>query len=230
VASVIVAGSLFWDTLSPDWRWDVPAQLVVVWIPACVATGAALVLLLRFSQRPRFAPTSICPAFSEAVTTLGHLPRLRRLPFRAPGPIRNIGDIGMYVALLLMLVMFVFMVLGTPPTPHGLLVRLNTRAAGSAAFGPASETLGVYVDGNGEFHVNGSVVEQGQLRARLTEELHRRTTPIVYFEANDNIEVRRAIFAFDAIKSAGGQLFWITPELRKQSQQTAAPPSSEKPR
>jgi hypothetical protein len=59
-----------------------------------------------------------------------------------------------------MLVLFVYMVPGTPPTRHGLRVRLNTRAGRSAGFGPANETLGVYVDGNGKFYVNGSVVGQ----------------------------------------------------------------------
>ena len=218
VAAAIAGSMLLWDAVgsADDWKF-IPGWLLE-WLSISAVAGAALVVLAIRRKQKGFIDRASSQTIADLPATVGHLPRFRRFPASPPPSFLSPANFAMYFALFLMCIMFVFMVLRTPQTPHGLRIRVNTRSASSAFFGPTSETLAVYADKDGKFYVNGTIVEPAQLEAKLSKEIRRRTTPLVYVEANNDIEFRRVIFVFDAIKGAGGEPIWITPLLRKQWQ------------
>jgi len=81
-----------------------------------------------------------------------------------------------------------------------------------------------YIDGNGNFSLNGNVIPGHDLRLRLQQELARRTVWTVYFEAANDSSYGDAVFAMDTIQGLGAQVIWLTPKLRQQLR-PASPPS-----
>jgi hypothetical protein len=88
---------------------------------------------------------------------------------------------------------------------------------------PWAETLGVYVDGLGQFYVNGRAVAREDLRAKLQEELGRRAVWTVYFEANEDCTFMNATYTFDTIQGLGAKVVWITPRIRQELNRKDAP-------
>jgi biopolymer transport protein ExbD len=128
--------------------------------------------------------------------------------------IRALPDFGMYCGWILNLTMFFFMIAETPRMPFGLSVSLPEIHAPAWRYGPESETLSVYIDGRRHFYVNGQPVRPDQLQSKLREELSRRMTRIVYFEADANCAYGDAVYAMDAIRGLGAKTLWITPQTR----------------
>jgi biopolymer transport protein ExbD len=109
----------------------------------------------------------------------------------------------------------VFMTI-TPITPQGLTVDLVTRQIAKATDSPWPETLSLYARANGAIYLNGAEVAPGELRARLQQELNKRTVWIVYIEADNDVEAGIAFSMIDTVQGLGAQVFWITPAVRKE--------------
>jgi biopolymer transport protein ExbD len=136
---------------------------------------------------------------------------------------RELPNFGLVFGGFFLVVVFVLMVLETPRTPHGLLVDIRERTAAAGQKSPWAETLGVYVDGRGQFYVNGKVVAREDLRAKLQEELGRRAVWTVYFEANEDCTFMNATYTFDTIQGLGAKVVWITPRIRQELSRQDAP-------
>jgi biopolymer transport protein ExbD len=109
----------------------------------------------------------------------------------------------------------VFMTI-TPITPQGLTVDLATRQIAKATDSPWPETLSLYAGANGTIYLNGAEVAPGELRARLQQELNKRTVWIVYIEADNDVEASIPFSMIDMVQGLGAQVFWITPAVRKE--------------
>jgi biopolymer transport protein ExbD len=135
----------------------------------------------------------------------------------------ELPNFGLAFGGCLLVVVFIFIVLEAPPTLHGLLVDIRERTAVAGRKSPWAETLGVYVDGRGQFYVNGKVVAREDLQAKLQEELGRRAVWTVYFEANEDCTFMSATYAFDTIQGLGAKVVWITPRIRQELSRQDAP-------
>jgi biopolymer transport protein ExbD len=103
----------------------------------------------------------------------------------------------------------------TPRMTNGLFVDIREQRAVMSQKGPWAETLGVYVDGKGQFTVNGQAVARAKLRGKLEDELGRRVVWTVYFEADGDCAFLDAAYAFDTIQGLGAKVVWITPGTRE---------------
>ena len=137
-----------------------------------------------------------------------YLPRHRRVPLMLDLP-----NFGMYWGWILSLLMFVVMVGNAPRPQRGLMIRLPPLYA-TTGNSPESETLGIYVDGQRRFYVNGKVVAPENLASVLHEELGRRVVWTVYFEADDNCDFGDALYTIGTIQRLGARVYWITPRVR----------------
>jgi biopolymer transport protein ExbD len=135
---------------------------------------------------------------------------------------RELPNFGLLLSSVLFVLVIIFSMFG-PRTPHGLLVDIRERTAVAGQKSPWAQTLGVYVDGRGQFYVNGKVVAQEDLRAMLQEELGRRAVWTVYFEANEECAFMNATYAFDTIQGLGAKVVWITPRIRQELSRQDAP-------
>jgi biopolymer transport protein ExbD len=79
------------------------------------------------------------------------------------------------------------------------------------------------VDGQHGFYVNGQPVPREELRAKLSQELEKRVTWDVYFEADGSCPFAEAIYSIDTIQGLGANLIWITPRIREELNRKAAP-------
>lgn len=121
-----------------------------------------------------------------------------------------------------MVLIVIFWVLGTPRAPTGLFVRVPSLYVAQRPRVPESESLGVYVRFGGRgyvFYVNGRPVPRDQLRARLQEELGRRSMWTVYFEADDEVAYGEVVYVIDTIRGLGAQAYWLTPRVRDEFSQ-----------
>jgi len=126
----------------------------------------------------------------------------------------DLPNFGLVWGCILFIEMFIFMIVH-PLTPHGLLVNLRERNAVVWQKSPWPETLSVYVDGQRRFYVNGQPVLREELRAKLSEELGKRTVWIVYFEADGGCPYIDAVYSMDTIQGVGAKVVWITPQIRR---------------
>jgi biopolymer transport protein ExbD len=176
--------------------------------------GSGLILLLRATwqwlkpQRLKTGSLRMLPEMK--LKYLPQLQRHRRTPLFAEVP-----HFGLYVGTILTLLVFIHMVF-RPIAPQGLLIELQERSV--AAWGESSqaETLGVYVDQQGHFFVNGGRVKREKLQEKLQQELGRRTAWVVYLEAERESAFEECVYAMDAIRGAGAKVIWITPGMRQQ--------------
>jgi biopolymer transport protein ExbD len=99
---------------------------------------------------------------------------------------------------------------------QGLALDIDTKQVARASDSPWRETMSVYVTARGEFVVNGAPVAKRELKNRVAAELNRRTSWLVYVEADDSVEFSEVAYAMDTIEGLGAQVFWITPAVRKE--------------
>ena len=181
----------------------------------CLVVGIAGVLLLLSAvsewRLGDLAEKRVLRIFPEmAVRNVIPLQRHRSMPLMKDFP--NFG-------LLLSSVLFVLVIafnMFSPLTPNGLLVDIRERTAVAGRESPWAETLGVYVDDQRGFYVNGQPVAREKLRARLSEELGRRAVWTVYFEGNGDGVFMDAAYAIDTIERLGAKVVWITPKMREE--------------
>jgi len=113
--------------------------------------------------------------------------------------------------------------------PQGLRIELENTHLHMWAESPGIETLGVYLDGKGNYYVNGERVEESKLREKLGEELGRRVVWTVYLEADPSSLFAGTVRAMDTIQGLGAKVIWITPKMReewKKSQEGEMPQNS----
>lgn len=126
----------------------------------------------------------------------------------------GLPNFGVAPGCLLILVLFFVSI--KPRTPVGLQAHFGRWETFAPEILRAGNTLGVYIDGNGRFFVNGKPVEREMLSIALREELNRRATTTIYFEADDDSGYGQCVYAVDTIKGLGADLIWITPGMRKE--------------
>jgi biopolymer transport protein ExbD len=147
------------------------------------------------------------------------------LPLRRHRPMAVMNELPhfpLFWCSILMILIIILMTLLTPLVSRGLLVKLGKPSATVWQQSPSTETLGVYIGGSNEFHVNGKLVAREELRAKLKEELGKRIVWTVYLEANENCQFREAVYAMDAIQGLGAKLVWLTPRTREEFNRQAA--------
>jgi biopolymer transport protein ExbD len=202
------------------------AELEQIWVLiqfACLLLGlAGAMLLLRAlggwllgglagKQELRIFP-------GMALRNVIPMQRHRPMPL-----MKGFPNFGLAFGGFFLVVVFIFMILETPRTSRGLLMDIRERTAMAGRKSPWAETLGVYVDGRGQFYVNGKAVAREKLRAKLQEELGRQAVWTVYFEANRDCTFMNATYAFDTIQGLGAKVVWITPRVREELSRAEVP-------
>ncbi len=141
------------------------------------------------------------------------------IPLQRHGPMpRLVGfpDFGLFCGCLLYILMFMFMIAETPRTLLGVSVSLAVPRAVFSHDNPWPSTLSVYLDTQSRFYVNGQAVTRDELKAKLNEELEKRVTWDVYFEADERSDYGDAVFAINTIQKLGAKVIWITPKVREE--------------
>jgi biopolymer transport protein ExbD len=189
----------------------------------CLVVGVTGVMLLLRALggwlRGDLAAKRVLRIFPEMVVrNVIPLQRHRPMPL-----MKDLPNFGVPWTGTLLVVLFIFLIFERPRTSRGLLVDIRERTAVAGQKSPWAETLGVYVDGQGQFYVNGQRVAQEKLRTKLQEELGRRMVWTVYFEANENCAFMNVTYAFDTIQGLGAKVVWITPRMREELSRTDAP-------
>ncbi len=182
----------------------------LIWL-SLLSIGTGFVLLVRFWFREVSTEKPTLRIFpGMVVRNVLPLQRHRPMPLMTDLP-----NFGLVWGCILFIEMFIFMIVH-PLTPHGLLVNLRERNAVVWQKSPWPETLSVYVDGQRRFYVNGQPVLREELRAKLSEELGKRTVWIVYFEADGGCPYIDAVYSMDTIQGVGAKVVWITPQIREE--------------
>lgn len=112
-----------------------------------------------------------------------------------------------------------------PRSPMGLRVDWQQVGHISAPQSRHPETLDVFIRYPGIFCLNGEVVKKTELESKMRDELGRRAEWTVYVEADYDTQFADTAFAIDTIQGLGGEVFWITPAMRKEWQQATGWPS-----
>ena len=151
----------------------------------------------------RFFPERDVRSFSPGT-------RLRSLPI-----VRDLPVASFLCCWLLGILIFIFMVFRPPPS-QGLRIELWSPKALRAEQNPWAQALGVYVEEDGQFSLNGKRVARENLRKKLEEELARRMPWVVYVEAHENSAFSETMFAIETIQGLGAKAVWITPRMRSE--------------
>ena len=189
-------------------------SIILVWFFLSLAAAGVIMLLQAPIQWWRKGTTIASPPRMLPEMRLVHY--LPATPHRRVPLMTDLPNFGMYWGWIIVGPMVIYMIVYTPRPMSGLMIRLPGLYSAARQNSPQSETLGVYVSEGGMFYVNGEVVPREQLRAKLQEELGRRVIWTVYFEADENVEYARAVYAMDTIQGLGAQVFWLTPRVREE--------------
>jgi biopolymer transport protein ExbD len=114
----------------------------------------------------------------------------------------------------LVLLLSVFMIIN-PRAPKGVRIDLRGPSAASLEQSPWKQTIGVYVEPEGVFRVNGEGVPKQELKEKLSQELGRQAVWVVYLEADANVKFGDVVYAMGSIEDVGAKIVWITPGMRK---------------
>lgn len=211
LAAFVTTLALAWDTfgnLPAWWELEMPPSPILEWIPLSVAAGAIATILLRSMGRGCVNADRVRPFISDTMGTIGHLPRLRRIPPRSLPLVTATTSANLLAidcSVFLLFVIIIMMIAHTPRMPYGLKVNFH-RPNAATVTAVSSATLGVYVDREGHFNVNGKRVAREMLRITLKQELNRRATTTIYFEADDDSAYGQCVYAVDTIKGLGADL------------------------
>jgi biopolymer transport protein ExbD len=181
-----------------------------------IATG--FVLLIRFWLW-ELVPERAIPRIFPAMVLRNVLPLQRHRPMPL---MKDLPHFGLVWGSIFLIPVFFFAFVGHR-THHGLTVNFRERNAVAWQKSPWPATLSVYVDGQRGFYVNGQPVPREELRAKLSEELGKRATWDVYFEADQNCPYADAIYSIDTIQGLEANLIWITPRVREELNRKATP-------
>jgi biopolymer transport protein ExbD len=145
------------------------------------------------------------------------------LPLRRHSPMPLIVNlpifIPLWICILTILVIMFAAMLMTPLMPRGFLVHFDKVRPAVWEKSPWTETMSVYVEGPDGFYVNGKHVAKQDLAERLKEELGKRMSWTVYFEADETARLSDAEYAMNTIQHLGAKLVWLTPKTRAEMNQ-----------
>jgi biopolymer transport protein ExbD len=144
------------------------------------------------------------------------LQRHRRMPLIGECP--NFGIIWGSILYIL----WVIFATGPSVTPRGLWMDFKQVRTVGVAQSPWTEMLGVYVDGQRQFYINGQKVGRVALGTKLKKGLGRRAGWTVYFEAAPDDPFMDAAYVIDTVQGLGAKVIWITPKMREALKQEAA--------
>jgi biopolymer transport protein ExbD len=177
-------------------------------------TGVMLVLLVPTRILKRHFLTGEAPRIFPDMVLRNVLPISKHAPLP---PIHNPPHWGLFCAAIFWILICVFMVLQPLPS-MGLFVPWRNHDAVVWEKSPWPGTLEVTVRTPARFFINNQEVERGELRAKLLDQLNRRTEWSVYFEADPDTLYMDDIYAIDTIQGCGAELIWITPKMRQEWQ------------
>jgi len=215
-ATFLAVLAAFENDLGPSGIFETAAFLLVL-VLFLVAAGVTFLLTRAFLQLAlrAFGPLRIFP----------EIPLRYSLAFRQFRPAvkrPELPDFGMYWGWIMMVQLIGFWIM-PPRIPTGLLIRVPSLYVAERPRAPESESLGVYVGTGGRYYVNGQAVAREQLRARLQEELSRRSLWIVYFEGDDDAAYMQVLYAVETIRGLGAQAYFLSPRIRAEFNQSASP-------
>jgi biopolymer transport protein ExbD len=183
----------------------------LIWL-SLLSIGCGFVLFIRsclWEASARKPALRIFPGM--ILRNVFPLQRHRPMPL-----LRGLPDFGLFCGSVLFILIAIFMIFEHGRPSKGLLVKIELRDILAWQKSPSQETLGVYVDGDRRFYVNGHPVPKEELRTKLSEELAKRIVGTVYFEADDNCEFADAAYSIDTIQGLGARVIWITPQVREE--------------
>jgi len=215
-AAFLAVLAAFENDLGPSGIFETAAFLLVL-VLFLVAAGVTFLLTRAFLQLAlrAFGPLRIFP----------EIPLRYSLAFRQFRPAvkrPELPDFGMYWGWIMMVQLIGFWIM-PPRIPTGLLVRVPSLYVAERPRAPESESLTVYVGTGGRYYVNGQAVAREQLRARLQEELSRRSLWIVYFEGDDDAAYMQVLYAVETIRGLGAQAYFLSPRIRAEFNESASP-------
>jgi biopolymer transport protein ExbD len=182
--------------------------------------GTGVVLILRggcawLSERAGGdGPPRIFPGMP--LKNVLSLQRHRSMP-----PIRECSNFGIMWGSILYILCIIFAT-SSSVIPRGLWMDLKEARRVGDVQSPWTETLGVYVDGQRQFYINGQKVERDALATKLKKELGRRAGWTVYFEAAPDDPFMDTAYVIDTVQGLGAKVIWITPKMREELNQEAA--------
>jgi biopolymer transport protein ExbD len=214
-AAFLAVLAAFENDLGPSGIFET-AEFLLVLVLFLVAAGVTFLLTRAFLQLAlrAFGPLRIFP----------EIPLRYSLAFRQLRPAvkrPELPDFGMYWGWIMMVQMIGFWIM-PPRIPTGLLVRVPSLYVAERPRAPESESLGVYVGTGGRYYVNGQAVAREQLRARLQEELSRRSLWIVYFEGDEDVAYGQVVYAVETIRGLGAQAYFLSPRIRAEFNESAS--------
>jgi len=220
--ALCVSAAIFWaptPNYLPFFNWATLDIFILAAWTLVVFAATGVVLLWKATvgwdrEKPvTRRPRQLLP--DVVLRKLPPLPRHRHVPL-----IMGLPNFGLYWGFIpFLLVLFVSF---RYRMPMGLMPRVPSRYVAARPQAPESESLGVYVryDGRGYvFYVNGQPVPREQLRARLQDELNRRSFWIVYFEGDEDVAYGQVVYAVDTIRGLGAQAYFLTPRIRAEFNQ-----------
>jgi len=215
-AAFLAVLAAFENDLGPSGIFETAAFLLVL-VLFLVAAGVTFLLTRAFLQLAlrAFGPLRIFP----------EIPLRYSLAFRQFRPAvkrPELPDFGMYWGWIMMVQLIGFWIM-PPRIPTGLLARVPSLYVAERPRAPESESLTVYVGTGGRYYVNGQAVAREQLRARLQEELSRRSLWIVYFEGDDDAAYMQVLYAVETIRGLGAQAYFLSPRIRAEFNESASP-------
>ena len=220
VGAFLLAALIFiMPSPGPFWDFgDIDVYMLLAWILVSLA-AASIVAIWKASFWNRAEKIDTHPRQMLPGVTLRNLPRLPRhrdvpLIFLMP----NYGIFWGFIPFLLIL-----FVSFSQRMPMGLSVHLPARHVATLPRAPESESLSVYVGTGGRYYVNGQLVAREQLRAKLQDELGRRSLWIVYFEGDEDVAYGRVVYAVDTIRGLGAQAYFLSPRIRDEFSKQADP-------
>ena len=74
------------------------------------------------------------------------------------------------------------------------------------AAGPSAEPVSVTLDDDGKVLVNGAAVDRSELQATLSALIAGRASPVVFFDAGDQVTYADAVDLLDLIRRAGARI------------------------
>lgn len=218
LATALAAGLMFWDFCyfpksGPYWQYITDSAPAVLGFALLSVAGAGVVLVLRAAGWWTFGDPS-----EKQVPRM--FPEMRLHPVialqrhRRTRPISEFPNFGMIWGMLFLVFLFSFAV--KPPPSHGLAVSLAMQDMAMHATNSPGRTIGIYIDGDGRFYVNGTRVPQPRLRDALQTALRREVFGTVYLEANPDSQFEETAYAIAVIQNLDARLIWITPKMREE--------------
>jgi biopolymer transport protein TolR len=127
------------------------------------------------------------------------------------------SDINVTPLVDVMLVLLIIMMIVAPLLQQGVSLTLPV-ANNSSEKPETQEDTVVAITADGRFHVNGTAVQEGDLRRRVEEALEQKKQRILIIRADEDAEYGSVMQAMDELRSAGLEDIGLITERRNQSQ------------